>query len=499
MPEGADPLDVRYNVIQWVHRSTRGWSYGGSVTDPRTGEIIQGRVSLGSLRVRQDYLIGEALLSPYETGNEDATQISEMALARLRQLSAHEVGHTIGFGHNYYDSTRGRISVMDYPQPLVMLRRDGTLDISDAYAVGIGDWDKVAVDYGYRDFPPGTDEAPALEKILDDAWAQDLRYMTNQDTDANPRVDQWANGTEPAAELNRMLDVRRAGLNHFGERAIKTGQPLAYIEDALVPLYLYHRYQVEAAASAIGGQHYIYAYRGDGREPYRWVPVAEQRAALEALARALSPAELAVPPGVLKMLPPRPSGYQRHRELFPRWTGMTFDAITPAMVAADLTVGFVLEPARAARMVQQHALDPSLPGLEDVIDRLIRAGFEPITTNGYETEIGHAVGRVVLDRLMRLAGTAPMPHVRAIASYKLEQLRDRLGSATTTSSSAVANARLMAADIKRFLERPAEPVTQPTVPDPPPGAPIGDLGQWWMPRLEEIGCSSWFTDQGIIR
>ena len=227
LPEGADNFDIRYNVINWVHRSTRGWSSGGGVTDPRTGEIIKGVVTLGSLRVRQDFLIAEGLLSPYAGGDEMPSELSEMALARIRQLSAHEVGHTLGLGHNYYASTLGRISVLDYPHPLITLDDDGNIDLSDAYDVGIGDWDKVAITYGYQDFPQGTDEPTALERILDDAWDQDLIYLTNQDLDANPRVHQWANGVDPAVELERMLEVRRAALDRFGEAAIRRDMPLA--------------------------------------------------------------------------------------------------------------------------------------------------------------------------------------------------------------------------------------------------------------------------------
>ena len=267
MPEGADPLDVRYNVIQWVHRSTRGWSYGSSVTDPRTGEIIKGHVTLGSLRVRQDYLIAEGLLSPYLTGDEEPPELAELALARIRQLSAHEVGHTLGLGHNYYASRQGRISVMDYPHPLVTLGPDAQIDLSDAYDVGIGEWDQVAIAYGYQDYPAGTDATPALESLLDEAWEEDVRYLTNQDAAAHPRVHQWANGTDPARELERMLRVRRVALDRFGESAIPAGRPLATLEEALVPLYLHHRYQIDAAASALGGVDYVYAMRGDGRVP----------------------------------------------------------------------------------------------------------------------------------------------------------------------------------------------------------------------------------------
>ena len=348
LPEGADPMDVRYNTITWVHRSTRGWSYGSSVTDPRTGEIIKGHVSLGSLRAQQDYLIGEGLLSPYTTGTEKPQVLTDMVVARLRQLSAHEVGHTLGLGHNYYDSTMGRISVMDYPHPLVTLKRDGTMDFGDVYTRGIGEWDKVAITYGYGVYPAAT-EAADLKRVLDTAWDKDLRYMTNQDADLNPRVDQWNNGTDAGAELTRMMSIRRAGMERFGETAIQKDMPMAMLEEVLVPLYLHHRYAVEAAASTVGGQNYIYAFRGDGRKPVEWVPAAAQRAALDALMVTLKPSELALSRAVLSKIPPRPAGYGRTRELFPRNTGGAFDPIMPAAVAADMTVGFLLTNDRAAR------------------------------------------------------------------------------------------------------------------------------------------------------
>src|SRR5581483_4000412 len=209
LPEGADPMDIRYNMINWVHRSTRGWSTGGSIADPRTGEIMKATVTLGSLRDRQDYLIFEGLLSPYVNGNERPSVLYETALKRIRQLAAHETGHTLGLGHNYYDSTKGWISVMDYPHPLEKLNADGTIDINDAYPQHIGDWDKVTINYGYRQFAAGTDEKAALTKILDDAWKEDLIYMTNQDLDAHPKVDQWSNGVDQSDELFRLMKVRR--------------------------------------------------------------------------------------------------------------------------------------------------------------------------------------------------------------------------------------------------------------------------------------------------
>lgn len=477
-PDSISSFDARYNVINWVHRSTRGWSTGGSVTDPRTGEIIKGVVTLGSLRIRQDYMIAEGLLSPYASGDENPPELEEWAVARIRQLSAHEVGHTIGLGHNYYNSRAGRISVMDYPHPLVELNADGSLDYSEVYDTGMGEWDNVAIAYGYSDFPAGTDEAAELNRILGEAWNDDVRYMTGGDAGTTPQADLWANGTDMAGELQRMMDVRAAAMSRFGETAIRNGRPLATIEEALVPLYMHHRYQTESTATAVGGVAYTYATRGDGLTPMWRVPADQQNRALDALMRTLAPSELTLPMSVVNTIPPRPPGYGSSRELFPRYTGGAFDAVTPAVVAASLTLNALLTPDRAARMVEQKMFDPSLPGLTDVLDRLMAASFGATANGAYEAEVKRAVEGVVVNRIQWLAENASMPSVRAVATSTLQSMRGDLMAMQNSP-----HAAMMALDIQRFLDRPASPAVLPGVPGAPPGSPIGQPAMNWFDDL----------------
>lgn len=474
-PDSIDPLDVRYSTIQWVHRATRGWSYGASVIDPRTGEILKGHVSLGSLRVRQDYLIAEGLLAPYVGENaagfssEADDPMLQLALARLRQLSAHEVGHTIGLAHNFAASTQERASVMDYPAPLATLV-GSEIDVSDAYAVGVGDWDVQAVRYGYAPDPSVPDA------VLAENRRRGLLYITDADARptgaASPTGALWDNGTDAVAALAQEMAVRRAALDRFGEATVREGRPLATLEEALVPLYLRHRYQVDATAHLVGGVSYGYTARGDGAEPPEPVPAAMQAAAIDALLGTLLPSELALPPSVVGLIPPRPPGYGATRELFDGRTGLTFDPVAPAETAARLVFGYLLDADRAARLAYQHDLDPSLPGFSDLLTRTGRRLWVAPAADAHQEEIRRAVVTAFVDALLGLAqepGAAPI--VRAQTEDALSEMAAAADQEGTDDDAVYG--RWIARRIRRHLDRDAEADAPVRPLAAPPGSPIG--------------------------
>lgn len=489
LPAGADPMDVRYNMITWVHRYTRGWSYGAAITDPRTGEIIKGNVTLGSLRGRQDYLIAEALLSPYVQG-KTITPANDpmlaMVLQRIRQLAAHETGHTLGLSHNYAASifphgVDETVSVMEYPHPWITLDKNGVPDLSHAYPVNIGVWDKVAIDYGYREFAPKADEHAALNKILSDSEKTGLLYITDEDSrpfgSAHPHAHLWDNGADAAAELERILTVRTAALARFGENSIKPGAPLAKMEDVLVPLYLLHRYQAEAAIKMIGGLDYRYNLRGDGQRMPTVVSNEDQKRALAAVLKTLSPETLTLPEALLKMMPPRPPGLRKNAESFPSETGLTFDPIAAAESAADLTLTVLFDPARASRIIQYHMRkEPSSPSLREVMEAVSKATAERIDGgHTMSSEVERAVEFRGLETMFGLAvNPAASSQARAIAR---SHINDLLKTWTTTppptDSAEAIHRAAMIERIDEFQRDPAKFVPAKPV-EAPPGMPIGD-------------------------
>lgn len=495
LPPDADPMDIRYNVINWVHRSTRGWSIGDSVVDPRTGEILKGDVTLDSQRARQDFLLGAGMSPQYKAGmacefgmmpdidylaDGSAAEVTSMSYARIRQLSAHEVGHTLGFSHNFAASTYGRGSVMDYPAPTIEIK-NGKLDFSNAYAVGIGAFDKFQVTYAYAQFAPGANEDAELDKIVRDGVANGMLYLGDQDArpagGANPLANLWDNGPDPVASLKHEMQVRRIGLNQFGIQNIPTGVPMSELENKYLPLYLHHRYQLTAAIKTLGGVYYTFAMRSPtGPVPAKFndiVPAARQREALQAVLETISPDELAISDNVLNLIPPTAYGYRSGRsELFAKRTNPTFDPIGAAEIAADLTISGLLEPSRAARMVDFNSRDKSYPHFREVVDALIKTAWKP-QTDSRQIVIARAVQNVTVSELMELAANAnAQTQVRAVATEALRNLLATLKRTPATGDARAIN-RAMADDIERFLTRPDAPRKQTTALPTPPGDPIG--------------------------
>jgi len=484
LPEGADVMDVRYNIIQWVHRYTRGWSYGAAITDPRTGEILKGNVTLGSLRGRQDYMIAEALLSPYVTGkkfDDSNDPMLAMVLERLRQLAAHETGHTLGLAHNFAASSVSQSdSVMDYPHPWIGLDKDGKIDLSHAYAVGIGAWDKVSIDYGYRQFAPKADENAELTKILAAADKAGQVFLSDADarpfSSASPRDHLWDNGADPAVELDRILKIREIALKQFGENAIKPGEPMAQLEETLVPLYLLHRYQTEATIKVIGGLDYRYNLRGDGQMAPVIVPLAQQNAALTAVLKTLEPETLTLPESLLAIMPPHPPGDNRTQESFPSETGLTFDPIATAEAAADLTLQVLFDPARASRIVQYHMRDAKGPSLRVMMEQVSKTTAErPEGGHTISSEVERAVEFRGLEAMMALgANPRASSQVRAIARYHLDDLLKQWTTQPAPTDSAEAIHRTaMILRIQQFDQDPEKFVPSKPI-EAPPGMPIGD-------------------------
>ncbi|WP_422104625.1 zinc-dependent metalloprotease [Winogradskyella sp.] len=470
LPEDADPMDCRYNVIQWVHRSTRGWSYGGSVVDPRTGEIIKGHVSLGSLRIRQDFMIAQALMNiPFAKDDNNYQPMLEMALARIRQLSAHEVGHTLGFVHNFAASTNTRASVMDYPHPQIELTK-GKIDLSKAYATGIGDWDKVTVAYSYSEFDKKTDEKAALNRILKQAQDKGLRFISDADAraagGAHALAHLWDNGSDAAEELDKVLTVRQKAIQNFSKDNMRSYEPYSVLEDVFVPLYFFHRYQVEAATKVIGGLDYNYAVKGDGQVTTRPIVLKEQQKALDAILKTLDAETLAIPKNKLALFPPRAYGYGRSRESFKGKTGVAFDPLSAANTASDMTLRFLLHPQRANRLVLQKGLDAKQLSLETLIEALLKVSFENKEADGYLSDIQHQVNANVLKYLMNLAiNEESYFQTKAIANKAIMELSKMM----TKTDAYSLQYQMM---IKAFYEHP-EKFKIPASPKIPDGSPIG--------------------------
>jgi hypothetical protein len=472
LPDDSDPLDVRYNVIQWVHRSTRGWSYGASVVDPRSGEILKGHVSLGSLRIRQDFMIAQGLTKdPYANGNTDETKMSELAIARIRQLSAHEIGHTLGFAHNFAASTNGRASVMDYPHPKLDVVA-GAISYENAYAVGMGAWDKTSVRYSYSEFPEGTDETKELNSILEESILKGNRFISDQDArpigGAHPYAHLWDNGASAIEEYNHLLNVRSIALKNFSDDQLRVGEPYSVLNDRLVPMYFLHRYQAEAIVKLIGGVDYSYGVKGPIPFEIATVAVETQKEALTAMINSLSSEVLAIPKSLLKQLPPTAFGYSATRESFRAQTGRVFDVLgAPASLGKGI-MQMILNPERVSRLIQQKALDANQLSFDQLANELTKSIFKKQYRDSYHQAIQTQLKESYLNVLFGLhANNNTTASVKAISFGVIKRIENGLKKNTLEPHRAYYINK-----IKRFLDNPEAYEVQET-PVLPDGSPIG--------------------------
>ena len=474
LPEGADPLDVRYNVIQWVHRSTRGWSYGSSVSDPRTGEIIKGHVSLGSLRIRQDFLIAQALRAPYADNDTDDQFALDMALARIRQLSAHEVGHTIGLAHNFAASSKGRASVMDYPHPTLSFK-NGKVDFSDAYDTKIGDWDKVSIAYSYGIY--NEDEDASLDNLLNRAFKNGARFITDQDArpqgSAHAYAHLWDNGSDVSFELENLLQIRKNAIANFSKDNIKSNEPYTVLEDVFVPLYFLHRYQTEAVTKVVGGLDYTYAIRDDGNTIVKRISSKVQQKALASVLKTLDVKEIGIPRKLINLFPPRAFNYRRTRESFKSKAGVAFDPFGAVETASAMSLELLLHPERVTRLVQHKSLDTDQLGLEEVLDQLIDSTIQQRYKDPYYQELQNIVNYQFLNQLFHLSSNNEMYwQVNAIVNNRIDKINTLLKNSKVTGIQKIYHKEMLRL-ISNFKKNPTKFI-KPITPKIPDGSPIGN-------------------------
>ena len=471
LPEDADPMDVRYNLIQWIHRSTRGWSYGASIVDPRTGEIIKGQVSLGSLRVRQDYMILSGLIdNPNDIENKSL--IKKTSLDRIRQLSAHEIGHTLGFAHNYISSANNRSSVMDYPHPKIDIV-NGDINIDNAYSKNIGDWDKVSVRYAYTDFQENENEDVKLNDIIEEAVNKGLYFLSDSDSrpvgSANPFSHLWDNGEFPYKELNKLLKVRDLALKNIDLDNLVDGEPYDRIEDILVPIYMLHRYQIESAAKAIGGVDYLYFVKNKNNDKVKFVDSKLQKESLKSLLNVLNPKNLVLPNNLIQILSPRSFRNPRTRENFESNTGVTFDYINASSSIINHTLTFLLNPQRINRIYQQNMFGEKILMLDDYLTIISNSIFSNNRMSPYESSINKNTSSLFLDHLFLTFNNSNTNDLsKSVILSSIINTNEKLSSNLNDYNSFLVN------KINGFIDNPDKyiPVEKTKIPD---GSPIGNF------------------------
>ncbi|TVR59642.1 MAG: DUF5117 domain-containing protein [Gemmatimonadales bacterium] len=475
LPEGANPMDARYNMVYWVHRVGPGPSVGPSFRDPRTGEILKTVVRMDSHRSLVNYNIWRGMLP---AAGPEGLNVSaeEFTMARRRQHTAHEIGHTIGIAHNFLAGTQGRSTVMDYPAPLVDLDADGRPDLSEAYRPEGGAWDTLAVRYAYTWFPDEASEEEGLDAIMQEAIDAGLRYLTGGHaalSGSDPAATQWVEGSTMFEATERTTRVRRVLMENFDERAIDPGEPMSVLNMRFAHVYLHHRYALHGVVKYLGGMEFNYARRGDRQVPTRILPAAEQRRGMEMALDALEPAELHIPARITDLIPPPGPDTDGSERWLPSMAGPAMDPITLAGGLATEVLDGLLHRERLARVANFHARDAGNPGLDEVLGRVLERTWGAGSGDSREeAELRRVVQRVALDVLLDRAGDAgALPQVRAAAEYHLAALHDDLRGRSGGTPEARAHLAQATRDLERYFDGRDDPDARsrfPVVPLPWP-------------------------------
>lgn len=480
LPEGADPMDARFSLLQIVHRTGTGPSVGPGLRDPRSGEIIRAVPRMDSHRSLVNYNIFAGMLPAWDAlGVEPQLSAETFAMNRRRQHVAHEVGHTLGLPHNFIASAQGRTSVMDYPFPLIHLNEQGHPDVSDAYRLTMGYADLLSVRYAYTWFPTPEAEADGLAQISQEALDRGHVFLTGADSALSgsyPEVTQWVEGETMFDALDRTMAVRRVLMAHFDERAIMPGEPMAWLNQRLAHVYLHHRYSVQGVVKYVGGMQYRYALRDDGQLATEVIDAELQRRALSRILDVLSPEELAIPDRIVALIPPLPSGYDRREPWIDSPAGPALDPLAISRSYAQEVVDNLWHRERLARVASFHHRDGSQLSLQEVLSAPVEMSWGMNAAGSgsapHDDSNGHAgylrvLQRAVLDSLFSLVDDDQVTaEVRDAAHFQLNRLASHLDGVRSDDPTTLAHQQRAQQELRHYLETGAVPALRTGVMPP---------------------------------
>ncbi len=491
-PAEMDPMDIRYAYVLWIERDERGFSSGGTYRDPRTGEILGSKTRMDSHRIRtiasyfDAYSGGLAadgrgitvadpsLVSPEGLDGMPPAQ-RDMVLLRQALLTAHELGHALGFGHNFASSLNDRASVMEYPTPRVAVK-DGRLDLSEPFQKAIGAYDAYMARYAYTEVAPAQEKA-ALDAVIAQMRRDGILYVPTTD----PRWVWYDDRATPTEYLRETMAAREIMLAQFGPDMLMPGEPVGELRDMrLWMAYLHHRWAIESGQAYVGGLFQNIVVKGEDIPPTEFVPGRLQREVLDLLMQSLAPERLALPESLLVQLTPDPG-----RNLEDLSEDAAFDQLKAARILSAMVLEPLFDKDRAARMVALSARQPDALTFPELVRAVMEATWSaPAAGTARDRALRRAAQQAALDSMMILGAEADgSPEARAYVLDTLAGLSSALKSRRDSDPLTLAFYRQSARDIDRYLEDPAARAPKSAMPSwgggprsrfpMPPGPPLG--------------------------